>query len=120
MVRGSIHDMLSLRFPDYTIYCADNGLEGLELFKKHFPPVVITDIHMPQMNGIEMAEDIKIIDPHVIYIVLTAYTDLKFVEKFTRIGYYRYLLKPLNFDELFAAVEHCVARSTSRKALQQQ
>lgn len=110
--RDIIVRMVGLKFPTYTIYSADNGKKGLELFKEHIPKMVITDINMPEMDGIEMAREIRSIHANTTYIVLTAYGNKSFFDEFKDIGYCAYLMKPIDFKELFTMIEKCSAEST--------
>ena len=55
MTCGMLCTVIRRKFPDAAIYLAENGRIGVELFKKHTPDIVITDINMPVMDGIEMA-----------------------------------------------------------------
>ena len=96
--------MVALKFPQCTIYTAENGVVGLELFRKFAPDLVITDINMPKMDGDEMIREIKTINPDVTYIMLSANKELKSSEN---AGYCAYLMKPLDFKDLFDAIEHC-------------
>src|SRR6185369_11572851 len=100
--------MLRMKFPDAVVYSAEDGGIGLELFRKHTPDIVITDVNMPVKNGIEMAEEIKSIKPDTRFIVLTAYNEKIFFEKFSEIGFSSYLLKPIEFKKLFVAIEKCI------------
>ena len=109
--------MVGLRFPEYTIYTAYNGGQGLELFKKHAPDIVITDVNMPVMDGIELALKIRSIDANATYIVLTAYSNAAIFEKFQEIGVCAYLLKPIDFEELFAAIGKCSVESRGRQGI---
>jgi YesN/AraC family two-component response regulator len=107
MARGIITRIVASKFPECTIYAAENGKIGLELFKEHSPDLVVTDINMPEMDGIEMARQTKAINPDSSYIVLSANSDVKTVEKFKKIGYCAYLVKPLEFKALFDAIANC-------------
>jgi YesN/AraC family two-component response regulator len=106
-----ICEMLALviqrKYRDVTIYLAENGKIGVELFKEHRPEIVITDINMPVMDGIEMAAAIKAITADAHFIVMTAYSDKAYFEKFSEIGFCAYLLKPIMLPTLFAAIEKC-------------
>ncbi len=104
--------MLKVKFSRNTIYSAKDGRLGLELFKKHTPGIVITDINMPVMNGFEMANEIKSIKADTNLIVLTAYNEDVFIEKFKAIGYSAFMLKPVVFEKLFMEIEKCVYRIT--------
>jgi len=99
--------MVALRFPECTIYSAADGKRGLQLFKEHTPDIVLTDINMPEMDGIEMARQIRLLSPGTTYIVLTAYGDKGFLEQFKEIGFCAFLMKPVDFQELFATIEGC-------------
>ena len=109
--RDIVANMVGLEFPDCTIFTANNGVEGLELFKQHTPDIVITDVNLPVMDGVELAREIRAINGNATYIVLTAYTDQTVFDKFEDIGVCAYLLKPIDFDELFAAIEKCRVES---------
>lgn len=107
MVNMAIRRILARRFPAATIHTAENGLIGLELFKEHTPEIVITDVNMPVMDGIEMASKIRSINSGTKFIVLTGYSDGKYLERFSEIGFDEYMVKPVDFTKLFAAVEKC-------------
>lgn len=108
--------MVGWEFPDCTIYTAENGLKGLEIFKEHTPDVVVTDVNMPVMDGIEFATQIRSINANAMYIVLTAYNDQTILEQFKQMGFCAYLLKPVDFNELFAAIERCSVENKCNKA----
>lgn len=112
----AIGRMLAREFPGATVYTAENGRIGLELFKEHTPEIVITDINMPVMDGIEMAGKIKEIKSDTRFIVLTGYSEKNYQEKFSAIGFYEYIIKPVDLDKLFAVIEKC----RTDKALQQE
>ncbi|HTP65425.1 MAG TPA: response regulator [Geobacteraceae bacterium] len=101
--------MIHSKFPGIEVYRAENGKEGVQAFREHLPEVVITDINMPVMDGIEMAGIIKSIRPETRFIVLTAYTNRVYLEKFIDIGFSAYILKPVVFGKLFDAIENCLA-----------
>ena len=109
--RVVIARMVGLKFPGCTIHTADNGRQGLALFKEYLPDMVVTDINMPEMDGIEMAREIRKINANATYIVLTAYGNKSYSEQFEEIGYCAFLLKPVDFNELFAMIERCSQKS---------
>lgn len=108
--RNIIETMIAAKFKGCTIYTADNGRQGLRLFKEHNPDIVITDITMPEMDGIEMAREIRAIDEGKPVVVLTAYSDDKFFQSFSEIGVCNYLMKPVDFKELFTTILKCAPR----------
>jgi YesN/AraC family two-component response regulator len=103
----SISRIIAKEFPVSTVYAAENGKEGLELFKKHAADIVITDINMPLMDGIEMAGEIKSIKNNTKFIVVSGYCDKEHLDRLSEIGFVDYIVKPVDFNKLFAAIEKC-------------
>ena len=101
---------IASEFPDVTVYIAGNGRLGLDLFKEHMPDIVITDINMPEMDGIQMAAEIKSVRKDAHIIVLTGNSDEELLDKFSKIGYEDFLIKPIEFNRLFAAIGKCIAK----------
>ncbi len=87
-----------------THYLADDGRMGLESFKKFKPDIVLSDLQMPDMDGLEMALAIKEIDPNVPVILMTAYDDKKYLLKALDIGIDGYIVKPVNYDILARSI----------------
>jgi YesN/AraC family two-component response regulator len=108
--------MIPKKFPNATIYSTENGRTAVELFKKHNHGIVITDIQMPVMDGIEMAGEIKAIRADTKFIVVTAYGNTSYYEKFNNIGFHDFLSKPIEFEKLYAAIERCIAEITNNPA----
>jgi YesN/AraC family two-component response regulator len=107
LVCKSIGRMISKEFPGIRVFTAENGRIGLDVFKEHTPEIVITDINMPDMDGIEMASEIKKLKSDTKFIVLTGYSDRARFERFREIGFEEYMIKPVDFEILFAAIEKC-------------
>lgn len=83
---------------------ADNGADGLSLAMQHKPDVIVTDIRMPYMNGIEFIEKIKENRLNAGIIVLSGYDEFQYAQAAIRHGASSYLLKPVDTDELAASV----------------
>lgn len=83
-----------------TVYEADNGTEALELYKKHKPNVLLLDINMPGINGLDLAAKIRENDEDVKIIMLTAYSDTDKLLKATELNLTKYLVKPIKTFEL--------------------
>ena len=91
------------------VLTAANGRDGLETFKANAGiDFVITDIKMPKMDGLEMAGEIKKLNPDVPCILTTAHAEYDYFLKADEIGIYRYVTKPLNITELLTAVSEFV------------
>ncbi len=87
------------------IFIAFDGEEGFELFKKEKPDIVITDIKMPKMDGLELAKEIKESSLNAKVIVMSAFDDREYLFSAIEIGIFRFLKKPVNISE-FAEVLH--------------
>jgi len=82
------------------LYVAKNGKEGIELFEKFAPDIVLTDIAMPKMNGIEMSQKIKQLNISTPIIITTAFSDAKYILKAIDVGIDSYILKPFNLQKV--------------------
>lgn len=84
---------------------AKNGEEGFELFKKHNPDMVISDIQMPVLNGLEMSRKILEINPEIPIALTSAYSDSDYLIEAIELGIEKYLLKPLNLTEILTLIQ---------------
>ncbi|BAH77409.1 GGDEF domain-containing response regulator [Solidesulfovibrio magneticus] len=91
--------LLLSRFAGRVSTAAD-GMEGLDAFKYDRPDIVVTDINMPRLSGLDMAQAIKAMDPSVPVILVTAHSDAQFFLRSIEIGIDGYVIKPLDADSL--------------------
>ena len=91
---------ISLKADGYQVIPALSGAEGLEAFAKDKPEIVITDIKMPGMDGIEVLEKIKIIDPNTEVIIITGHGDVPMSVRAMKAGAVDFLEKPFNPDRM--------------------
>lgn len=84
---------------------ARDGVDGMEKFRIHQPDLVVTDLRMPGMNGLEMAEAIRGLNPLCPIIVTTAISDMETLFDSIRVGIDRYLVKPIQMKDLTDALE---------------
>ena len=90
----------------HSVSCAENGEEGLKLFHSDSFEIVITDIRMPIMGGLEFLKQIKIVERSPVdVIVFTGHGDMNSAVKALQYGAYDYLQKPINVKELAIALE---------------
>ncbi len=90
------------------VYKASDGNTGLALFKQYRPSIIITDIQMPLMDGLEMAQAIRTLEPTAKIIITSAYDEKSYLLKTIELGLNGYLVKPLKVDEL-SNVLHAIA-----------
>jgi YesN/AraC family two-component response regulator len=88
------------------VFVANDGVEGLSLYKKIHPNIVISDIVMPNMNGIEMSEKIKELNPKQIISLFTAYNEPEFKEKALELQIDAYIMKPLDEKQFFTSLNY--------------
>lgn len=119
-IQSLVTHMLARKFPNITLLLAENGLKGLEIFALKHPDIVITDIRMPVMDGIQMVKEIKALDGNARVIVLTAASETDYILDAVDIGISHYVLKPIKMDKFVAAVEHCLESVRMEKRLQKQ
>ncbi len=79
---------------------AGNGTEALKKCQDFKPQIIFSDIYMPLMDGIELAEEIKNILPESIVILISGYNEFTYAQKAIEAGVFRYLLKPIRASEL--------------------
>ncbi|PXX52017.1 two-component system response regulator YesN [Hungatella effluvii] len=77
-----------------------NGAEGLELIRQYHPDIVLTDIKMPIMNGIEMIRRAKQLYEGILYIILSGYGEYEFTSQAMELGVKHYILKPCDREKL--------------------
>ncbi len=87
------------------VITAKNGEEGLSAFKEHSPEIIVTDIKMPQMTGLEMAKEIRKIDRDIPIIITTAHSESEFLLEAIEISVSDFLLKPVDTDNLIKVIE---------------
>ena len=90
-----------------TIYEADNAFTGLELYEEKKPDIIITDISMPKMSGLQMCERIRKKDANIPIIITTAHTNTEYLLKAIELQLVKYLIKPIDEDQLLESLEHC-------------
>lgn len=108
--RDILTAILSRKFSAVRMHSAINGRDGVEQFKKLLPDILVTDVNMPEMSGLELAEIVRQIKPETKIIVITADTGKAALEDSIGEGFQidHYVLKPVDFQKLFLAVEQCI------------
>ncbi|WP_053375152.1 response regulator transcription factor [Paenibacillus sp. FJAT-27812] len=90
----------------HSIIEAENGKDGLALALREKPDLVITDIRMPEMDGLQMIEQIRVTLPGTLFIILTGFNDFEYAQRAIRAGgVHAFLLKPLEYEESLATIK---------------
>lgn len=116
ITRENIAEFLSRKC--HTLYTAQNGEEGYEKFLKYSPYIVITDIEMPKLNGIAMAQKIREKSKSTQIIITTAYTNQKYLLKAINLHLVRYITKPLSITKLNEALKDCEEFIDTKNSIQ--
>jgi YesN/AraC family two-component response regulator len=103
--------VLRRKYGDMVVCCADNGRTGVELFLKKDADIVITDVNMPAMGGVEMAQAIRELKPGVVFIFITADMGKALLERSlgSEFKLDHYIEKPVDYKDLFSAIEGALA-----------
>lgn len=94
----------AIRKEGYDVLTAENGRAGLDLFKKEHPKIVVTDLKMPEINGLELMRAVKGLSADVQIILITAFGETDTAVSAIREGALDYLKKPIDLDELSIAL----------------
>ncbi|MCS4478689.1 response regulator [Clostridium botulinum] len=98
---------------------AENGQEGFELFKVYRPDIVITDLRMPIMNGIDMIKKIRDYDQECGIIINTEVDDIEYIIKSVDIGIDKYLVKPIEKEEIIEAIKNVLKKLLKEKMIKE-
>ncbi|MDD2368419.1 MAG: response regulator [Sulfuricurvum sp.] len=98
-----------------TIYTAENGEIGKELFYSHLPDLIITDIQMPVMDGLSMISAIKQTHPKIPVIIMTAFNDTSYLFKAIELGITHYVTKPVNLKNLLSKIDEIAEQIILKK-----
>ncbi|MEA3316575.1 MAG: PAS domain S-box protein [Bacteroidota bacterium] len=99
---AAITKMISRRVEK--VYSASNAIDGLKIFKKYLPDIVITDISMPGKNGLELLEEINKTKSDYKSILISAFTETEYFTKAIELGVSEFIVKPVKKETLFLAL----------------
>ncbi|MFP4486128.1 MAG: response regulator transcription factor [Campylobacterales bacterium] len=113
--REQIQSILEILFKK--IYVATDGAEGIEIFRDNHSKIdlVITDVQMPVMNGLEMSSKIKEISPHKHILILSAHNDISYFSLAIDIGVDGFIIKPIVTDKFLKAIKKSIRQIKNQK-----
>ncbi|MEC2075992.1 response regulator [Metabacillus fastidiosus] len=88
----------------YETHQAANGIQALEIVEKNVPDLVLLDMKIPGMDGIEILKRMKVIDKDIRVIIMTAYGELDMIQEAKDLGALTHFAKPFDIDEIRGAV----------------
>ena len=113
--KGLLRRFEEMQGDDFRVIAeAENGQDALSLLEKHDIQLVITDIRMPVMDGLELTRNIKERYPDLLTVILTGYPDFEYAQKALRYGAFDYLVKPVSEE----ALDNLLTRVRARLSLQ--
>jgi two-component system, response regulator, stage 0 sporulation protein F len=98
----------------YRTFQASNGKLALDIVSKESPDLVLLDMKIPGMDGLEILKHIKKMNPDIKVIMMTAYGELDMIKEATDLGALKHFTKPFDIDELRTAVNSYLRPSTIR------
>jgi len=96
-----------LKFYVQEVFSAKDGLEALELYKKHLPDIIITDVKMPKLNGLDFIKEIRKKDKTTPIVITSAYTDQELLLESIKLSLVEYIVKPMREDVLESVLSRC-------------
>jgi two-component system NtrC family response regulator len=97
-----------LKKKGYKIFSASSGREGIEIAGRNSVDIILSDFKMPDLNGIEVLEQVKKINPEISFVIVTAYGTVENAVKAMRLGAFDYISKPVDLDELDLMIERVI------------
>ncbi|WP_099466720.1 response regulator [Konateibacter massiliensis] len=110
---GLIHSIDWESLGIHAVYEADDGLHGLELAKKHCPEIILSDVRMPRMDGVEMAKQLRDLLPGCSIIFMSGYSDKAYLKAAIKLKAISYVEKPIDPAEIKDSVREAVHNQKS-------
>lgn len=101
----------------YTVELAASGKEAVEKVQTEIPDIILMDMKMPGMNGLEALHEIKKIYDSVLVIMMTAYGELEIVAEAMKLGIKEYVTKPFDINELRGLVKKVLLENKEYQAV---
>jgi len=92
----------------YKVYSAESGSQGLKIVRDKTIDIILSDFKMPEMTGIEILEQVSLINPKISFIIITAYGTVENAVRAMQLGAIDYISKPVNLDELEILLDRIV------------
>lgn len=119
LVRESVANQIRKLF-SVEVITASHGGEGIELFKRHLPEIVLTDIKMPVCDGLEMIKQIREISKDVVITIITAYADFEYAKSALQYQVHDFLIKPVTMKMIKTTMEELISLANIQaKSLEQ-
>ncbi|REE80973.1 AraC family two component transcriptional regulator [Paenibacillus taihuensis] len=118
--REGIRHLIRKHNLELDIMTAENGEAALEVVRQQPVDIIITDIKMPFMDGLELSEKVSSLNPDIEMIIYSAYSDFEFARRAMRTNVTNYLLKPIQIPEFLAAIQTVIAKCQAKEEARSQ
>ncbi|MBQ8402234.1 MAG: response regulator, partial [Clostridia bacterium] len=118
MILNSLSRYVKTQLPDFELCgCFYDGSEALEYLLKNPVYIVVTDICMPQVDGLELAREISLHLPQCVVIILSGYSEFEYAQNAIKYNVFNYMLKPLDYRELKNVLEKARGTAAVRRSI---
>ncbi|CAH2032002.1 sigma-54-dependent transcriptional regulator [Trichlorobacter ammonificans] len=94
--------------PDFHLHRFANGADALEHFRRHGADIILTDLKMPRMGGLELLEQVKALDPRVLVFIITGHSTLESAVAAVKQGAYDFIAKPFDPDDVLLRINRAL------------
>ncbi len=106
IMRITLEDFLKSK--NYDVYTSENGLNGIDIFKREEIDCVITDVRLPDIDGLSILKEVKSIKPDVPVIIITAFGTIQMAVSAMKLGAFDYITKPFSLDEFIIVLDRAI------------
>lgn len=119
IIRETIHSLIDWHSMGIEVVgLCKNGIEAYDMILDEYPDIVMTDIKMPGLSGIDLIKRVSQLDRDIEFIILSGYGEFQFAQDAMKYGIRHYLLKPCNEEQIISVLEECKKECFHKKALE--
>jgi len=100
-----------LRWKGLAVHTAGDGRTALQMLRSYRPDIIVTDIMMPDMDGISMSREVRRICSEIPIIIVSAYLHEQYLADLKSLGISHFIMKPVRMERLFGSIEICCRES---------
>ncbi|MCK9337647.1 MAG: response regulator transcription factor [Arcobacteraceae bacterium] len=115
IMKEQVKEILEMLFKK--VYCEDNGVSAYDTYLEDKPDIIITDIKMPHMDGLNLVEEIRKNDYETPIIMITSFNEQELLLNATNLSIDGYIIKPINLNSLVRTITKSMQRSNKNKGL---